>query len=599
MTELPAEPTFRERLGGRWAISWQAFVITVPIAIAAVVVGNTRSWADVPEWIIVGLIAALMAGAWVYLMHRTAFRNRAMQPVTLAWAIALPVITISIAIAGTMLASEALGLPGESERLTRALPTLLVGTFWSIAIALFFEARWRFGREREALVERAVQQQLAAMQEAEVADRIRESLRTEIADQLAQTRASIDERLATFEQDSANSGAAASQLREAAAKAVRPLSHELAQRAAQAHPRPGVVAVLRNIVERQPFRPLPVSIIYLVTTSPTEIEKRGWTEGLFALVLTVALIWLTMSIANWAMRRWPRHHAALFITGIALIEAPSLLLPPVVAAVTSTTVDWRGAFVSVGFGIILIVITSGFGSLRASRRDLLRTFATDVNQEEVATVARSRALATAAREAAGVLHGPVQTKLVACAMAIEHAAEARDVIAMNQALVQARAVLEQPVPALAADPQSTIAAEVDRKAALWRGLVDVTIDIEPTVAAVGGQVASDVGAVVEEGIANAIQHGAATAVIVAITHGPDTIVVRVTDNGSGPVDGPAGLGSQLLDRLAPGWQLTQTSLGACLRASIARPTRTSAVGTHERLFAPILTALDLNPPAEK
>ena len=569
MTDVPAEPTFRERLGGRWAISWQAFVITVPIAVAAVVVGNTRSWADVPEWIIVGLIAGLMAGAWVYLMHRTVFRNRATKPVTLAWAIALPVITISIAIAGTILAREALGLSRDSEQLTRALPTLFIGTFWSIAIILFFEARWRFGREREALVERAVQQQLAAMQEAEVADRIRESLRTEIADQLAQTRARIDERLATIEQDSANSGAAASQLREAAAKAVRPLSHELAQRAAQAHPRPGFVAVLRNIVERQPFRPLPVSIIYLVTTSPTEIERRGWTQGLLALALTVALIWLTMSIANWAMRCWPHHHAALFIAGIALIESPSLLLPPVVAAVTGTTVDWRGAFVSVGFGIILIVITSGFGSLRASRRDLLRTFATDVDQEEVATIARSRALATAAREAAGVLHGPVQTKLVACAMAIEHAAEAGDVIAVNQALVQARAVLEQPVLAHAADLRSTIAAEVDRKAALWRGLVHVTLDIEPTAAAVKGQVATDVGAVVEEGIANAIQHGAATQITVAVSPHEQGLVIRISDNGSGPTNGAAGLGSQLLDDLATTWQLDR--LGSGSRLTVALP----------------------------
>ena len=576
MTDVPAEPTFRERLGGRWAISWQAFVITVPIAVAAVVVGNTRSWADVPEWIIVGLIAALMAGAWVYLMHRTVFRNRATKPVTLAWAIALPVITISIAIAGMMLASEALGLPQDSERLIRALPTLFIGTFWSIAIILVFEARWRFGREREALVERAVQQQLASMQEAEVADRIRESLRTEIVDQLAHTRASIDEQLATIERDTTNSGAAASQLREAAAKAVRPLSHELSQRAAQAHPRPGFIAVLRNIVERQPFRPLPVSIIYLVTTSPTEIERRGWLQGLLALALTVALIWLTMSIANWAMRRWPSHHAALFIAGIALIEAPSLLLPPVVAAVTGTTVDWRGAFVSVGFGIILIVITSGFGSLRASRRDLLRTFATDVDQEEVATMARSRALATAAREAAGVLHGPVQTKLVACAMAIEHAAEAGDVIAVNQALVQARAVLEQPVPALAADLHSTIAAEVQRKAALWRGLVDITIDLEPAVAAVGGQLAKDVGAVVEEGIANAIQHGAATEVHVSITHQGNQVIIRIVDNGSGATDGRAGLGSQLLDRLAPGWALERTSQGATLHVPLNPMSRSTA-----------------------
>ena len=60
---------------------------------------------------------------------------------------------------------------------------------------------------------------------------------------------------------------------------------------------------------------------------------------------------------------------------------------------------------------------------------------------------------------------------------------------------------------------------------------------------------------VEEGIANAIQHGAATEVTVSIAHEQGDIVIRITDNGSGPKAGRVGLGSKLLDELAPGWTL--------------------------------------------
>lgn len=599
MTDVRAEPTFRERLGGRWAISWQAFFLTIPLAVAALVVASTRSWAEVPGWILVGLIAALLAGAWVYFMHRTVFRHRASEPAPMVWALAHPVVTMAIAIAGTAAASIAIGLPQESGPMTRFLPTLFIGALWSIAITLLFEARWRFTVERDALIERAVQQQLAAMQEVDVAERIRESLREEISDQLAQTRATIDVQLTSITDTAHDAGSAATELRNAARRTVRPLSHELAQRAERAHPRPGFMTVLRNIVERQPFRPLPVSIIYIVTTGAREIETRGGPEGLLAITLTVGLIWLIMSVVNWTMQRWPHHHAALFIAGIAVIEVPSIALPPIEAALTGTPVDWSTTVISIAFGVVIIFITSGFGSLRATRRDLLRTFDTDVKDEEVSTIARSRALAAAAREAAGVLHGPVQTKLVACAMAIEHAAASGDVIAVNQALVQARAVLDQPLPELEQRHDATVAAEVERKAELWRGLVSVTLGIEPVVAAISGRTAVDVGAVVEEGIANAIQHGAATAVAVEIVHHQDRLAIQITDNGSGPMHGPAGLGSQLLDRLAPGWRLEAGPRGACLTATIAHSDAPSHSMTHRRGLGPILTTGDFSRPVEK
>lgn len=568
MTELPGQPPFRDRIGGRWAISWQAFVITMVFAVAALVVSSTRSWQEVAPWILVGLVGALLAGIWVLLMHRTVFRNREAQPVSLAWGLAHPAITIAIAIAGTVLGSVALGLPQESGPASRVVPTLVIGTLWSLAITLLLEARWRFGRERELLIERAVQQQLTAMYEAEVADTIRASLQTEITDQLARTRVGIDEQLASIEQDASKAAAAASDLRHAAQRTVRPLSHELAQRAEQTYPRPGIIAVLRNIVERQPFRPLPVSLIYLITTGAREFERNGWPGGLVAIGVTIALIWLTMSVANWAMRRWPDRHAALFIAGIALIEFPSIALQPVRSQITGVPPDWPSAVISIGFGIVIILITSGFGSVRATREDLLCTFAIDVKAEEVTTIARSRALAGAARDVAGLLHGPIQTKLVACAMVIDQAAISGDVEKVNEALRQARFVLEQPMPVPGVNANETLAEVVERKAALWSGLARITVTIDSGLAGTTGPLLNDVATVVEEGIANAIQHGSASEITVTINRREDRLHIRIRDNGTGPSDGAPGLGSRILSRLDPDWYLVSEPQGACLHVAL-------------------------------
>lgn len=566
----------RVRLGGRGRILWQAYAITAPIAVVVLVAGTTRSWSDIPLWFVIGVIAAIITGGWMTLAHRLFMQGRPTEsspllPMTVNTAIA---IAVFVAIAAAL--GVAFGVPVGDGPMVRVVPTIIAGTLWTIVIVRMLEARWRFGEERDVLVERAVQQQLATLQEAEVVDRIRESLRGEIVDHLTEVRAGIEDHLASTSRDSGGIESVAAELREAAQHAVRPLSHELAARTERAYPRPGIRSVLRNIVERQPFRPLAVSIVYVVTTAPREIEEGGWFAGLAVVAVTIALIFATMGAANWSMRRWPTHHAALFFAGIVVIQAPSLLLPPVYAGITGTAVDWAEQFVSVGFGVLIIVVTSGFGSLRASREDLLRTFETEVNDDEIAMLARSRVLAEAARDAAQVLHGPIQTKLVACAMAIDHAALIGDVVGVNQALVQARAILEQPLPELRTSVDVRVDEQVERKAALWRGLVDVTVDVDPNVADLNGQLADDVGAVIEEGVANAIQHGSATRVDIEIGRVNDELVIHITDNGAGLMTGAPGLGTRLLDQVASGWRLEAHDEGACLTVTMPISGRSNA-----------------------
>jgi len=232
----------------------------------------------------------------------------------------------------------------------------------------------------------------------------------------------------------------AAELRETAQQTVRPLSHRLAERTAHDYPKPGLGAILANIIRRQPLRPVIVSCIYLLAGAPGQIRELGWQQGLITVFVTVALIVSTMSVANLAMRRWPQHHAALFIAGIAFVQAPTILLAPAYAQITNTPLSWGEVTASVVLGTFIILITSGFGSWRTSRNDMLRTFASDVDDNEVSTIARSCALARATRDAANILHGAVQTKLVACAIAVEHAADTGDITAVNQALVRITAL---------------------------------------------------------------------------------------------------------------------------------------------------------------
>ena len=189
-----------------------------------------------------------------------------------------------------------------------------------------------------------------------------------------------------------------------------------------------------------------------------------------------------------------------------------------------------------------------------------------MNAELTASIAASRQVAQLARESARILHGTVQTRLIACAVAIERAADTRDIEAFQAALREAHSVLVDPTRLDKDDDDVTLEAEVTRKVELWSGLCAITVSIDPRLASARSRVARDVGRIVEEGLSNAIRHGGAGAISVGVEDASGRIVVVVQDDGAGPQNGAPGLGSSLLDSLSKNWELAAGKQGSLLRA---------------------------------
>jgi signal transduction histidine kinase len=83
---------------------------------------------------------------------------------------------------------------------------------------------------------------------------------------------------------------------------------------------------------------------------------------------------------------------------------------------------------------------------------------------------------------------------------------------------------------------------------------------------------------VEEGLANAIRHGDAERILVAIAVADGgALVVVVEDDGDGPTDSSPGLGTAFLDEATHGnWTLTRTDDGARLEARVPVPAASQA-----------------------
>ena len=470
-----------------------------------------------------------------------------------------------------MLSIQAFGLTPENDALVSFTSSVLTISLIGAALSALITGRRLEEERRRRLLDEGIAVATARQDVIEIAQRMHMTLETDIDTVLAPARRSIEECLADQERLLSQDDwfTAAQQLRSAAQDTVKPLSRELWSRTAARLAPVTARSVLGNIMTRQPFRPLMLTFILLLTGFSAAVDFYGWVWGIGVMGLGVLLIFVILGTANMAMRRWPQHHAALFITGSLVLQLGTLLNFPFRTLGGAPAYTWAEAMTAMFIGILLILLTSGAGSLRAHRDDVVRTFQADIDRELMESIAASRQVARLARESARILHGTVQTRLIACAVAIEQAALTQDVAAFQHALHEAHEVLAQPTRSEHADA-TTLQEEVARKAQLWSGLCAIDVSIDPGLATIAGRLARDVGRVVEEGMSNAITHGEATALTVSVNASPDGIHVDVTDNGRGLSGGSPGLGSALLDVVASSWDLESLPDGTRLRALIPR-----------------------------
>ena len=517
------------------------------------------------DWVLLGVVTTVatlgVAPLVWHLLGRSDSRTRlAVTAATVGAAYALSV----------RIGSSALGLStalSPSAQLTADLLVVAVGAV--LLIRLVQRSRARDAR-RAALLEEAVALHLAREDAQEISDRVRLALVSSVEDALAPARTLLADRLATGPPPSRDHwGAIARGLRQAAEGTVRDVSRRLWSEAVPDERSTTLARAVRDIVTRQPFPVATVVLIYLLT-SPTEIIARfGVPIGVANLVAGCTLIVVVLGGANRLMVRRPQRHALIFLVAVVVLQAFTPLM--FVWRDLWSDVPYRVSdlVAAVVFGVLIIVLASGAGSITRSRTESEERFEHAIGSDLLEMAATNRRLAQLMRESARVLHGRVQTRLVACAVAIERAVESEDTQAFLAAMHEARDVLTVPLLEVE-DAATTVRDEVERKAALWSGLCRIEVVVDDDVASdLPAEVARDVGRVVEEGLGNAVRHGGATSVAVHVRRSDGEVVIEVEDDGRGPTGGRPGLGSALLDSVSRTWELHAIPTGARLAARIA------------------------------
>lgn len=566
-----ARVTLSDRIGGRWVISWQVYlVLLVSFGFLLLSLLAQSDGADGPTLVAYWLAACSVGALVAVVAHRTVFAHRATTPVR-PWVVG--VYQLLAGVPSSFLfefGRERAGFPILVPMPTRVVSLAATQTLVGLTVTLLFDywARWQAEREkliearvRTALLDRSLTDLYREM-ESQVTEDIRSAIATDNPSLLVAVRLGAGSSLVRHAPEITGA------MSDLVGRVVQPLSQSLWETTAQTYPRVTLKQMIVAVFSTQPINTLGIVVFYLLTNVAGVLADAGPWRGAVWITLTVALITIVSRAANSLMRTFPRFHLTILLGTFVLFQ--------VLTYATTLLHNWFG-LPALGPGLfvvtamssaMLITITSLLGAWFGANREATGHLAAEIDEERIRVVALSRQTAEYAQELARRLHGSLQTRLTTCGLTIERALRDGDEAALNVALLEALSVLRSPLTGVAVG--ESLGDEVDRKVSLWRELCAIQVNIDPRIRHEPHSRTREVGRVVEEAISNAVRHGGASELRLSVTGEPGgAVVVALDDNGTLKQNPRPGIGSALFAQATGGnWSLSGTPTGSRLLATI-------------------------------
>lgn len=480
---------------------------------------------------------------------------------TLWWVLGMGAFIGALKALGTIWLENILGLadtPPEAL-IARSLGAIVVG-MWLITV-------FAYGKTALDTLEQARD------------DVIRRNVATRLVEEVTTPRSEVTHSLAAITQlrdrlTAPDTRVSPDEIRAVVDSTIRPLSRAMWSVENTRYPALKLVALYRIALQSFAMRSWLIAVVWSATTftalaAPTGITYAATYSGIvgviaFVLFLVVRLGWTGSVVVSLAV-------VTLGSVGSVVVgyaATGQLLGVPVSFSDTATLISgvvWM-VFIVVGSSII-----SGVQQLRdVIARDLDTTSTKDLIEQRALDTSQ----AASTRQVAARLHGSVQSRLLGLAAALDRGVLATGELDQELADIAGELDLLGHTTDTTPEGQNHSAGEaLAQLVANWREIVDVTIDPE-SLATIDTLLTARPESieVLRESLTNAHRHGlATTAAITAVTEPSGDVTVTVTDNGYGPTNGQAGLGSTLLDALTGSrWSLTPAPRGGShLRATIS------------------------------
>jgi hypothetical protein len=557
-------------MGGQFVGDPRAFVYLVPIAWILSMVSAETIWDPWPfsAKMLANAIAFALCFAMLLVFRGTIFRERERRtialPIVVGAGLALGASKVAITAAVTAALTGDWG--GVDPLAVRIAAGAITGG-WFVPVSAFILAihdRYRTARK------------LVFAERLRASGNLQPSKLTGPAP--ARLAAVLDDARRVIREHSGQPQALADSLTVLLDDKIRPLSRELLSASGRRGRDSSKSELLRIVVSRHKYWPALTTLALLLSSGPLIVSTVGLAEGIARLSILASLAWVTLRVLG----RIPPQRASLgalvFLSAVVMFASINELIAQLAF----------GGFGNFATPVAIVLNSSLFGALalllgalRVTRSELdtlLEELGTILGRDHFATDIERELVRARHRELAHIIHGRLQNQILGLVLALgkdPHGSSTQDLVREIE-LLDAALALRGPLHQLASTTDLT--AELTALAGRWKGVIDVTITTQ-LPAAMSMEALSDLVGLAEEGVTNAVRHGLASSVEIAIESDGDNCLLRVSDDGVGPRQGVPGIGTMTLNTVAGNsWTLIGNPAGAGSVLTAHIPTRSAPAG---------------------
>lgn len=553
-------------VGGKWAISWKVAFYFLPflIFIVPLAEGAITSWWAFWRWSFVSMLSLIPLFIIFLLADITVFKDRERNPLPAYYVFLLGfllglvrgVTTGSLAVFMNLLTLE--NLSTSSYVVIRGVNAGLLGMLALPLISLIASSIEIYQDDRNALIADRMLHQSQKSESLAVIKSLRSSMTRKVDDNLLKvikdSQEYFDEKGRSLEK---NWELMSVRLRKAALDTIRPFSHQLHRQGEEKVYRVKGIELLRYISSTIKIEIPWIILGYLVLNFRFIFENSPVNLALLNLTTRIFIIYI-------GLKGIKRLKSAGKIRSLKTYLPALLIFTSIFGYITHLTEDifrlkiepeWIHFFdVLLLFTLIVVVgfVSSFFYGQHAESEFLER----QLSKEQLEAMLLKREEDRLSRELAKYLHGTIQSRLMASAMALEKAGRKGDKKALERELAQAYESLRVPSAAYFAAPEANFKAEINKVVSKWNDLVKIKVKIDKGIGDLDSAKSQEIGNAINEGISNSFRHGHASNVSISIDKDKFGIRVLVIDDGDGPMGGKGGLGTEWFNAISgSSWSL--------------------------------------------
>ena len=543
-----------KRVTGEKTLSQTAFLAFVPVGIlgVAIIIPVEKVTASQRfDWFLVGVIAQAVLAIAIYIFNGIYFRFIKGAKFSVAY-IFFALFT-SGALRGIAIGQAApiFDLADPIAPAVRAINSGITVVIWMGIIGLMLEAQSSYVREYQDLYQRFLMLKSGRLPDGRALNSGRLS---EIAEQVAQMTSPVRTKLAKLSEGSftdAQVREAVADLQQVVKEQIRPLSHRLWFDRTSHLLKFRISNLLLDAFKTDEtpilfFTALTTFSIFVGTTVSMGINIGAVISLIFGITIymlfTLEKLLLKIEIIK-----------SRFIHPIFLILVATVPLLLTHVYFNLSEIAYWSLYSNVGVAgsvFLTAIFTTMLSQSLIDRAKIIDILTTQITSGYVEEHLQAIARMTEDSEIASYLHSSLQSELTAVALKLDQAAKSGNRDEVKSIIQYAQIVIERDLTVNFHAGEHSPLERINALLDAWRGIADIKIDLQK-IELCETQVLTDISQVIEEAVSDAVRFGNANLISISGDASPDHYYFKVTDNGKSKPQGGSGLGTILLDEIAP------------------------------------------------